>query len=602
MPTPDGLTTTTIHGKYVQPNLAGTPLQGTLTFNPNPTVVTFPAENVIIAGTETATLDENGEFTLELVSTDQAGENPTGWTYSVSEKLNGQRNRSYIISLPYNGGEVVELSDITPTEAAPNYLPVVGPQGAPGIVTTVNGYSAATINLVAADVDAVALEAVGAANGVASLDPSALVPIAQLPDLSSDYVGTARIGAASGVAELDPMGLVIPTQLDLSIATPGDIADTGSVGTATALARADHTHAGVALTGNQSPAGDKTWTGSAFFTGPGVGVGVSSGLSARVDFRTGSAGQTVLNLQNTSGASTAAILKLNGDTTNTALMVSLVTGDAQNRFALRGSGQLEFGDGTNARDVSFYRSAAGILNSTGQLASDSAAPTAASHLTRKDYVDTQLSNTTALAVHLAGTETVTGLKNFTGGVGLIGASSTAITHAAYVTGDTANRFAVHADGKIEWGTGAGALDTNLYRSAANTLKTDDDFTANNLSVVIDWTTPALFTGYTGNGNNNGTVQYRVINFLGTKFVQWRGGLNVTYSGSSPVNGGNFLNAVLPASAIPSGTRSTSVACSASASTSLSVKIDFVSDGTTAIVVQTGVTPPWLSLNDVIYPI
>lgn len=44
-----------------------------------------------------------------------------------------------------------------------------------------------------------------------------------------------------------------------------------------------------------------------------------------------------------------------------------------------------------------------------------------------------------------------------------------------VSGDSQDRFYVQADGKIVWGPGNAALDTNLYRSAANVLGTDDDF-------------------------------------------------------------------------------------------------------------------------------
>lgn len=43
-----------------------------------------------------------------------------------------------------------------------------------------------------------------------------------------------------------------------------------------------------------------------------------------------------------------------------------------------------------------------------------------------------------------------------------------------VTGDTQSRWIVDTDGTMNWGAGASAaVDTNLYRSAANTLKTDD---------------------------------------------------------------------------------------------------------------------------------
>lgn len=43
--------------------------------------------------------------------------------------------------------------------------------------------------------------------------------------------------------------------------------------------------------------------------------------------------------------------------------------------------------------------------------------------------------------------------------------------------DTQNRFQVRGDGQLSWGSGSATTDTNLYRSAADTLKTDDSFQA-----------------------------------------------------------------------------------------------------------------------------
>ncbi len=59
-----------------------------------------------------------------------------------------------------------------------------------------------------------------------------------------------------------------------------------------------------------------------------------------------------------------------------------------------------------------------------------------------------------------------------------------------VTGDTANRFNMFADGKMEFGSGTAARDTNLYRSAADTLKTDDSFVVG-ASLTTAYTITAL---------------------------------------------------------------------------------------------------------------
>ncbi len=74
---------------------------------------------------------------------------------------------------------IVNVTDNGPTsQITVNSAGLQGPQGNP---TTVNGHTGSTITLTAADVSAIATSARGAANGVASLDASSLVPIAQIP-------------------------------------------------------------------------------------------------------------------------------------------------------------------------------------------------------------------------------------------------------------------------------------------------------------------------------------------------------------------------------------------------------------------------------------
>lgn len=129
---------------------------------------------------------------------------------------------------------------------------------------------------------------------------------------------------------------------------------------------------------------------------------------------------------------------------------------------------------------------------------------------------------------------------------------------------------------------------------------------------VGWTTAALATGYTHDGNSNGTVQYRKITILGTDYMEWRGGLGITYSANALQNGGNFLNALLGATLRPPSTRTLTGACSAASSSSLSLKIDFKNDGTTNIVGTTTassdtyaspiIRPPWVSLNGFRYAI
>lgn len=64
---------------------------------------------------------------------------------------------------------------------------------------------------------------------------------------------------------------------------------------------------------------------------------------------------------------------------------------------------------------------------------------------------------------------------------LAAASSQAV--GVKVDGDSEPRVRIDAGGKITWGSGDAAGDVTLYRSAANTLKTDDALDASTAGVV-----------------------------------------------------------------------------------------------------------------------
>jgi hypothetical protein len=84
---------------------------------------------------------------------------------------------------------------------------------------------------------------------------------------------------------------------------------------------------------------------------------------------------------------------------------------------------------------------------------------------------------------LSGNPTFSGVPVFTGGPSFTTNSAlfqrTATTSVALrtnATGDANDRFQLAADGKHLWGPGNAAMDTTLYRSAVDTLTTDDNLT------------------------------------------------------------------------------------------------------------------------------
>lgn len=141
------------------------------------------------------------------------------------------------------------------------------------------------------------------------------------------------------------------------------------------------------------------------------------------------------------GVGTEATLSFVNVAATDMLSNKLLAGDANQAFVLNGDGKLEWGaGGASALDANLYRSAANVLKSDDQIQ----------------------------ATHFAVTSGYFNSDQQAGGSPFL---------VARASGDANNRFYVANDGTVLWGDGTAAQDTNLYRSAANTLKTDDQFQA-----------------------------------------------------------------------------------------------------------------------------
>jgi hypothetical protein len=142
---------------------------------------------------------------------------------------------------------------------------------------------------------------------------------------------------------------------------------------------------------------------------------------------------------------TAAIQSTQSAATNTSF-ATIVTADTFDRFRILADGDMEWGPGSGARDVQLYRDAADVL---------------ATNDTFRTY----------------------------------GSGATTDSFQSRVTGDTVSRLNIDADGTMSWGPGgAAAQDTNLYRSAANTLKTDDALVVTGTAATGNLTVTGTVTG------------------------------------------------------------------------------------------------------------
>lgn len=105
----------------------------------------------------------------------------------------------------------------------------------------------------------------------------------------------------------------------------------------------------------------------------------------------------------------------------------------------------------------------------------------------------------ALAIRNSGSKTFEILN--TGLLYTYAAASTYDMWNSQVNGESFARAIYNADGLIEWGSGSATTDTNLYRSAANSLRTDDTFVVGSAFQQLA-ASDSYFTGDLGVGTTN----------------------------------------------------------------------------------------------------
>lgn len=116
----------------------------------------------------------------------------------------------------------------------------------------------------------------------------------------------------------------------------------------------------------------------------------------------------------------------------------------------------------------------------------------------------------SMAGTFSGAPTFSGIHTHTTTIqSSLAAASTVAVATILSSGDTFDRYRLLADGDMEWGSGTAARDTNLFRAAADTLRTDDAFQVGGaLSVTGAATVGSLSTSgtaATGNLTVTGTV-------------------------------------------------------------------------------------------------
>jgi hypothetical protein len=177
-----------------------------------------------------------------------------------------------------------------------------------------------------------------------------------------------------------------------------------------------------------------------------------------------------------------------------------VTGETSDRFTINGDGSMGWGPGTAGADVHLRRAGVNLLQLDDNLA-------------------------------VLGTTTLTGQLSLANQLLQTRAAAANPVHDVRVTGDTQPRFYQVATGQMYWGSGSATLDTVLYRDQPGSLVTDGNFTVNGqiygqlatVTTNTGVTAPSGFTVATQNMWNKGGVRCVAIGINLTAALTLPGG-------------------------------------------------------------------------------
>jgi hypothetical protein len=188
----------------------------------------------------------------------------------------------------------------------------------------------------------------------------------------------------------------------------------------------------------------------------------------------------VVSITNTHSAPAASILRIYANAVADSSFGIRVTGDTVNRFHVGSDGKIQWGaGGSSSLDTDLYRASAGQLQTDESFtaatltASEGSTSGGILNVTNTSTPSAITTPTFQLTAHAAADAT-TGIK---------------------VSGDADERLSVDSNGKHLWGSGSATGDTDLYRSSAGILSTDETFTATTGLQVGSATT--AFAGGTG---------------------------------------------------------------------------------------------------------
>jgi hypothetical protein len=218
--------TVTLTGTYL--GIGGAPASGSVEIVPSVKRIVDAGGDVILSGRLTATLDEDGAFSIDLPATDDDRLNPTGFGYTVIVRLRNGQHPAVALQLPATP-DAVDMADVTPVDPATfapdaTYASLAELDALAADVTGLDGdLSAETDARAAADALLIPLAQKGAASGVAALDSGSRVAEANLPANLAAATLAATYGALTNSTPFAAlMAALREGQDDVAIGLVGD--------------------------------------------------------------------------------------------------------------------------------------------------------------------------------------------------------------------------------------------------------------------------------------------------------------------------------------------------------------------------------------------
>ncbi|PWU50660.1 hypothetical protein DLJ47_23525 [Micromonospora sp. S4605] len=494
--------TVQIRGRYV--NLDGTPAQGSVTFTGNVAAVATASQSMVVPSTITANLDADGAFTVSLLATDDPDLRPNGWTYTVKENFTG--GRTYDISVPISAKSTgVNLCEVAAT--APSKRTV----DSSGRLLSRRGLIAAAGAVGAGIAAAPVIGSAAAFAGPAS--PSGAAPAALDAEGTTSLTGDSAAQATGIIDNGHSETLTLRSSYD-----GGE--DDGAAGHFDSTGRLNlesYQRAGIMSYGEvlriysrradskqmiawygpktydpvtRAPIGPNKpwfWMGAHYEANDHGSVhghwscevpDSTGALQTRLEMPIWDPATGLFGMDKTvikTNQADLCVRTTNGQELRLAAPAGQekpITfshdsngGPAFRRWKIRATNDAETGSnaGTNFQLLRYNDSGTlvdaplAVNRSTGQVSIGGASGTAA-----------------GLLIVRSGGAALTIKPTAAGGQAalVIGQEATTKSYQGQINGDAMARSVIYVDGKIEWGSGSAARDTNLYRSSAGVVKTD----------------------------------------------------------------------------------------------------------------------------------